>query len=161
MGMGVEMELSSVSSLNFHQARLDEWKWTSGKQHRYSTSTSYWKLEAQEEDTPLEGSKHRVFDLVWKSFALRKAVTTLWRLLHNRLPTKSNILRRNIISPADSLCPLCSEKEETYTHLFLHCHAATLSDLAFHLQLDRNTHGSPPRVDRPLQPARFPTPERP
>ncbi|XP_006603059.1 plastidic glucose transporter 4 isoform X1 [Glycine max] len=43
-----------------------------------------------------------------------------WRLIRDRLPTKSN-LRRRQIDISDSLCPFCSIKDETASHLFFEC----------------------------------------
>ncbi|KAL8545163.1 hypothetical protein ACS0TY_005378 [Phlomoides rotata] len=57
--------------------------------------------------------------------APRKAITSAWRLLHDRLQTRHNLLRRGIIPAAEDLCPVCSGKKETAQHLFLHCSAAT------------------------------------
>ncbi|KAL8495422.1 hypothetical protein ACS0TY_019530 [Phlomoides rotata] len=42
--------------------------------------------------------KDAPFEQIWKSFAPRKAITTTWRLLHNKLPMRNNLQRRGIIS---------------------------------------------------------------
>ena len=44
-----------------------------------------------------------------------------WRLLRDRWPTKNNLLRRGIISTANSFCLAGCEQVETVQHLFLHC----------------------------------------
>ncbi|KAL8535673.1 hypothetical protein ACS0TY_011345 [Phlomoides rotata] len=39
-----------------------------------------------------------------------------------RLPTKVNLRRRNVLSSSDNLkCVLCGEKEETGSHIFFEC----------------------------------------
>ncbi|PNX92316.1 glutamate-gated kainate-type ion channel receptor subunit GluR8 [Trifolium pratense] len=44
-----------------------------------------------------------------------------WRLLRDRLPTKSNLVTRGILSPAAHFCVSgCGEVESTH-HLFLSC----------------------------------------
>ncbi|KAL8525807.1 hypothetical protein ACS0TY_015158 [Phlomoides rotata] len=45
-----------------------------------------------------------------------------WRVLWDRLPTKVNIQRRNILSSSNKLkCALCGEKEENGSHNFFEC----------------------------------------
>jgi len=44
-----------------------------------------------------------------------------WRLLRNRLPTRSNLLVRGIISDADAGCIAGCAHMETSQHLFLSC----------------------------------------
>ncbi|KAH1200448.1 hypothetical protein GmHk_18G053566 [Glycine max] len=43
-----------------------------------------------------------------------------WRLIRDRLPTRSN-LRRRQIEVDDSRCPFCRSEEENAAHLFFHC----------------------------------------
>jgi len=45
----------------------------------------------------------------------------VWHLLRNRLPTRANLLRRNILHATDSLCVAGCEVLETACHLFLVC----------------------------------------
>lgn len=45
----------------------------------------------------------------------------VWHLLHNRLPTQANLLRRNILPATNSLCVFGCEVLETGWHLFLEC----------------------------------------
>jgi len=45
----------------------------------------------------------------------------VWRLLRNRLPTRDNLLRRNILHPTTSLCVASCDVVETTSHLFLTC----------------------------------------
>ncbi|KHN01613.1 hypothetical protein glysoja_034399, partial [Glycine soja] len=43
-----------------------------------------------------------------------------WRLLKDRLPTKGNLVRRNVIIQ-DAGCPLCGQVQEEVGHLFFNC----------------------------------------
>jgi hypothetical protein len=48
-----------------------------------------------------------------------------WLLLHNRIPTRDNLLwRRIVVQGADQLCVLCGVEDETSSHLFLYCNFA-------------------------------------
>ncbi|GAU41930.1 hypothetical protein TSUD_139160 [Trifolium subterraneum] len=44
-----------------------------------------------------------------------------WRLLHDRLPTKANLVTHGILSPADGLCVCGCGAAESAQHLFLSC----------------------------------------
>jgi len=49
-----------------------------------------------------------------------------WKLFLNRVPTKDNLLLRNVLPVEDSLsCALCGREGETAIHLFVHCKVAT------------------------------------
>ncbi|KAL5154595.1 Transposon TX1 uncharacterized protein [Glycine soja] len=43
-----------------------------------------------------------------------------WRLLKDRLPTRANLLRRNVVIQ-DTVCPLCGLDQEEVGHLFFNC----------------------------------------
>jgi len=59
----------------------------------------------------------RVFEYIWKSKAPLKVVAFVWKLLHDRIPTRCNLARHNCISPEAT----CGSAEESTNHLFLHC----------------------------------------
>jgi len=45
----------------------------------------------------------------------------VWCLLRNRLPTKDNLLRRNVLHANNLVCAIGCGAPETATHLFLDC----------------------------------------
>jgi hypothetical protein len=48
-----------------------------------------------------------------------------WQVLHDRIPTKDNLLSRCVISLHDaSCCVWCPDVRESSSHLFLHCKVA-------------------------------------
>ena len=59
----------------------------------------------------------------WCSTVPSKINIFIWRARRSRLPTKLNLIRREVsgISP---LCTLCSIRDETEEHLFLRCSTA-------------------------------------
>ncbi|KAL5181289.1 hypothetical protein HKD37_01G002227 [Glycine soja] len=57
---------------------------------------------------------------LWKLRIPAKSAVFAWRLIRDRLPTKSN-LRRRQVEVNDMLCPFCSNKEEDAAHLFFNC----------------------------------------
>jgi len=61
-------------------------------------------------------------DDVWQKHIPLKVSLFVWHLLHNKLPTKDNLVRRHVLQSIDSACISGCGGLETTTHLFLHCH---------------------------------------
>ena len=61
-----------------------------------------------------------IYKKIWKLKIPPRASVFCWRLLKNRLPTKDNLLRRNI-NIQDQNCPLCGNAQEDVGHLFFNC----------------------------------------
>ncbi|KHN06120.1 hypothetical protein glysoja_042389, partial [Glycine soja] len=57
---------------------------------------------------------------LWKLKIPSKISVFAWRLIRDRLPTKTN-LRRRQVKINDIQCPFCSNMKEDAAHLFLHC----------------------------------------
>lgn len=64
---------------------------------------------------------------VWNRWAPTKVNSFVWRLIQDRIPTLSNLKKRNIITQEEwSRCRLCEEDcEENAAHLFLSCRFAS------------------------------------
>ncbi|XP_058726151.1 uncharacterized protein LOC131597472 [Vicia villosa] len=58
---------------------------------------------------------------IWKAATLSKIQVFGWRVIMNRLPTKDQLLHRGVIQASNSVCVLCSNREESILHLFLQC----------------------------------------
>jgi hypothetical protein len=59
--------------------------------------------------------------LIWHKQVPLKVSVFAWRLLRDRLPTKSNLVIRGVVSPEASLCVSGCGVVETAQHLFLTC----------------------------------------
>ena len=57
---------------------------------------------------------------LWKLRIPAKTSIFAWRLIRDRLPTKSNLRRRHV-EVSDLMCPFCRNKEEDAVHLFFNC----------------------------------------
>jgi len=44
-----------------------------------------------------------------------------WHLLHDRIPTRSNLVRRHVLQPIDNVCVAGCGSSETADHLFIRC----------------------------------------
>jgi hypothetical protein len=50
-----------------------------------------------------------------------------WMAFLDRIPTRSNLVLRHVLSQEDPRnCVMCGNREETSSHLFLHCDVAWL-----------------------------------
>ena len=68
---------------------------------------------------------HTSENLIWHSKVPVNVSILAWRLLHDRLPTKDNLLGRGIITGASSFCLAGCGHVETAQHLFLQCDIAS------------------------------------
>ncbi|KAH1214958.1 hypothetical protein GmHk_13G036206 [Glycine max] len=57
---------------------------------------------------------------LWKLKIPAKSAIFAWRLIKDRLPTKMNLIRRQVVVN-DRLCPFCGLKDEEAEHLFFNC----------------------------------------
>ena len=69
---------------------------------------------------------HEVFDggrisNVWHKVVPSKISVFAWRLLRNRIPTKTNLLRRGVLPQNDTMCVGGCGCPKTAIHLFIAC----------------------------------------
>ena len=67
-----------------------------------------------------DSSDRTMVDDVWQKHISSKVSVLVWRLLRNRLPTKDNLVRRQVIHITDTVCITGCGGLETSSHLFLH-----------------------------------------
>lgn len=99
---------------------LNELVWRQSFDGEYRVKKAYKILNS--EHLPPSHHDHLnqvVWPKIWKVQTPLKINTFVWKLLHDSIPTFSNLNHRGI--PIDSNCPFCNEQEETSTHLFLLC----------------------------------------
>ena len=108
--------LEDISHTALQQYAADSRVWKPESNGYYSSKSAYILLQGNSE----EGNMDDTFKDLWKLKIPAKASIFAWRLIRDRLPTKSNMRKRQI-DINDSLCPFCSIKEETASHLFFDC----------------------------------------
>ncbi|GKV10223.1 hypothetical protein SLEP1_g21621 [Rubroshorea leprosula] len=112
----VELE-DTLRIVNIKQGELYYWAWKWDSSAHYTVKTTYQHLMPLQQ-TQLKG----IFDLVWNCFVSLKVVALAWRALHDKLSTKINLARRDIIKDRrQTICSRCLENEETLSHLFCYC----------------------------------------
>jgi len=122
-----EEQLSNLNNLLLsvspEQDNQDKWVWSFDNSGCYSSKSAYQRLvytqsPYQTSNTDLE----EALKVVWKSLAPSKVNIFTWQLFLGRIPTKYNLVRRNLAHLlSDQLCVLCSVQEENCSHLFLSC----------------------------------------
>jgi hypothetical protein len=98
------------------ETSTDTWRWMLDPIHGYSVRSTYHFLT-----TSGEAVDRSLVDDVWHKLIPSKVSLFVWRLLHDRLPTKDNLARRRVIQAADTACTASCGNLETAKHLFLGC----------------------------------------
>ena len=115
----IDMAVAFLKDVESHRIQphiSDQWVWKADTSGHYSAKTAYQTLRkdiSQEND---DGA----FGELWKLKIPTKIAAFAWRLINDRLPTRTNLRKRHI-EVTDSSCPFCSLVEETAGHIFFQC----------------------------------------
>lgn len=104
----------------------DRWTWKLEEVGGFSVKYMYGKLEGLmvREDNHTEDEK-RVFRQIWKSRAPSKVVDFSWKLLLDRIPTRINLHKINLLPMESAItCVWCVTEIESSHHHCLHCSLA-------------------------------------
>jgi ribonuclease HI len=93
----------------------DSTYWTPSTNGLFSTNSTY--TIALDLDGPYKNTAN--WKWLWKLNCLPRVICFMWLLYHGRLPIKTLLVKRKIIT--DDLCPLCSSASETLLHAFRDC----------------------------------------
>lgn len=104
-----------ISSFSLTRGGKDKWVWVKDSSGSYSVSSAYESIFEFETD-----DFGHVYASIWRSWAPSNARAFGWRVLLNRIQTKSNLVKRNI-PIHNSVCTWCGIEEETTPHLLFHC----------------------------------------
>ena len=96
--------------------RTDSWWWKPDPGGKFSSKSAYRMLWGELTGTNQEAT----FKDLWKLKIPPKAAVFAWRLIKDRLPTKLNLSRRQVVL-SDTMCPFCCNHEEDAAHLFFNC----------------------------------------
>ena len=102
-----------ISQQQIHPQRDDNWIWKPDSSGHYSSKSGYDLIRGAE----VGAVQNSDIVELWKLKIPAKSAVFAWRLIRDRLPTKTNLRRRQVML-TDSLCPFCRNKEEEATHLF-------------------------------------------
>jgi hypothetical protein len=94
----------------------DRWIWKLHSSHRYTIKIDYNLLTTSE-----VGVDDHFNHVLWLKQILLKVNIFIWRLFLNRLATKKNMFRTNILDYNDSLCTATCGMVENQDRLFFIC----------------------------------------
>ncbi|KHN05438.1 Putative ribonuclease H protein, partial [Glycine soja] len=108
--------IGDISQQQIHSHTVDTWMWKPDPRGYYSTKSGYDMIWGG----LMEANQNSDFVDLWSLKIPAKAAVFAWRLIRDRLPTKLNLRRRQVMVN-DMLCPFCRNKEEEAAHLFFSC----------------------------------------
>jgi len=105
-----------LSDIVLQDTILDRWRWVLDPINGYSVNGTYQYLT-----TSVDHAYRFLSDMVWLKQVPLKVSVFVWRLLHNRLPTKDNLLRRRVLHLDDTTCVGGCDSQETAVHFLFRC----------------------------------------
>jgi hypothetical protein len=124
------IEANQITHIPRHNSEDDIISWQGTKDGVYTVRSGYHAIIEWEnaKQNQAQSSNYQVENSIWSKFwqieAPPKQIHLLWRILHNALPVKTNLLDKGIL--CDSVCPRCNKGPETSDHTFLNCEWARL-----------------------------------
>lgn len=98
------------------------WVWMAANSKVFLVKSAYDLLLTQSQTITSNSDLGQVFKNLWSCSTPRKVLAFSWQLVLDRLPTRSNLFRRSVITdPNQTYCVLCGSSEESTKHLFLDC----------------------------------------
>jgi hypothetical protein len=93
----------------------DTWMCSVGEDGKYTVKSGYIFLATNFfPPSDLNDEECMVLNNMWDSYAPLKNIIFNWQMLHLRLPTRENLMRRNtLLAAVDLHCPWCQLQEET------------------------------------------------
>ncbi|KAL5165238.1 putative ribonuclease H protein [Glycine soja] len=105
-----------ISNAQIQPQMQDTLRWTADPSGLYSTRLAYRLLITANTNLP----QANIYKTIWRLNIPPRAAVFSWRLIKNRLPTRHNLLKRNV-PIQEHTCPLCGSYQEEAGHLFFNC----------------------------------------
>lgn len=114
--------MDAINRYPLQEHTRDGWRWRQNRDGNFVTKKAYLLLTADDGEDGAGQDGSFVFSKIWsKNFTIR-ASTTVWRILWDRLPTRTNLHKRHILPQNSTMeCPLCKHNSETVAHFFFYC----------------------------------------
>lgn len=105
-----------INQVELQTDREDAWVWQAENSGRYTVQSAY-KVIMHARGF----EKDSFYKNLWNALVPLKVSCFSWKASRDRLPTLTNLLRRNIATQSGSMCPGCKREEETVSHIFYVC----------------------------------------
>ncbi|RYR26766.1 hypothetical protein Ahy_B02g061063 [Arachis hypogaea] len=92
------------------------WRFSSDGRYNVKSFTNVAEEKIYGETT----MKHIFYDL-WRGLVRLRIEMLVWFIITDGLNTKDKLIKKEIISQGEGTCVLCKKKQESVSHLFLHC----------------------------------------
>ncbi|KAL5191477.1 Kinesin-like protein KIN-12E [Glycine soja] len=109
--------IDQTSAISLVTDLKDDWVWGAQPTGMFSINSAYNCLRFEQ---PLH-QPNSGFRQLWEIKIPPAALSFAWRLLWDRLPSKDNLISRQIVLQND-LCPFCQSQVESASHLFFTCY---------------------------------------
>jgi hypothetical protein len=113
---GVRECVTLLNNIVLQENIQDQWRWLLDPIHGYTVKGTYCFLT----NSAVQVSTGAGLD-VWHKCVPCKVSVFAWRLLQDRVPTRANLVRRQVLQTADILCAGGCGIPETVDHLFIGC----------------------------------------
>ena len=118
-------EIKSIPLSMYPEA--DSWAWALTKEGTFSVKSAYFTQLTMNRAglSSSSGSKDlAAWARVWKAKAAPKIQTFGWKVLHDSIPVRVNLMKRKLCD--DGLCPMCGEENETVMHALVKCEGSAM-----------------------------------
>lgn len=124
-----EFDAEAILKLRVNQDLEDRPAWHFDKKGKFSVKSAY-KVAVQKRETelgrtastsepPSGGVSVFRWEKIWSMEVPNKVKMFMWRLAHNSLAVRRNLVRRGM--KEDTLCPMCRRLDEDPGHIFFKC----------------------------------------
>jgi hypothetical protein len=93
------------------------------------------------------------YSFMWENHAPPRDRFFAWLMSRSRVPSRSSLLRKKVLTAAEAVCPMCREPLETANHIFFECDLSRRfwDTVGFVYPIDADvrllhTYGAPPGV---------------
>lgn len=115
----------------------DSWVWALTKDGSFSVKSAYYtqlKLSRAGQSSSSNSQVMTIWEKVWKAKVAPKIRTFGWKVLHDSIPVRVNLMKRKMCE--DCVCPLCGEEDESLMHALVKCEEAAMIWRVLPLRID-------------------------
>ena len=104
--------MTLLNNVTLQENLQDHWRWLLDHIHGYSVRGMYCFLTSMDAQVAVDSNND-----VWHKLVPTKVFLFAWRLLKDRIPTRSNLVRQHVIQPNENWCVGGCGSIETTDHL--------------------------------------------